>query len=110
MVFPNELRDIFKLQWPWNFAHECVRVINVSLYDFPLIGVKASPFYEEILSFVIGEKGNRITVEIIEFDIEEEEEEEAEIFFIVEDMPSFQGKGQEGFRAWIAKNLRLLSK
>ncbi len=21
-------------------------------------------------------------------------------------MPSFQGKGQEGFRAWIAKNLR----
>lgn len=45
-------------------------------------------------------------VEIIEFNIEEEEAEEAEIFFIVEDMPSFQGKGQEGFRAWIAKNLR----
>ncbi|UCG28654.1 MAG: energy transducer TonB [Bacteroidales bacterium] len=45
-------------------------------------------------------------VEVIEFEVEEEEAEEAEIFFIVEDMPSFQGKGQEGFREWIAKNLR----
>ena len=36
----------------------------------------------------------------------EEEEEEAEIFFIVEDMPSFQGKGQDGFRTYIAQNLR----
>ena len=43
-------------------------------------------------------------VEIIEF-AEEEEEEEAEIFFIVEDMPSFQGKGQDGFRSWIGNNL-----
>lgn len=45
-------------------------------------------------------------VEAIEFNIEEEEAEEAEIFYIVEDMPSFQGKGQEGFRQWIAANLR----
>ncbi|MFC2115741.1 energy transducer TonB, partial [Bacteroidota bacterium] len=37
---------------------------------------------------------------------EEEEVAEELIFFIVEDMPSFQGKGQEGFRSWIAKNLR----
>jgi len=29
-----------------------------------------------------------------------------EIFFIVEEMPGFQGKGGEGFREWIAKNLR----
>jgi protein TonB len=42
----------------------------------------------------------------IDFDVVEEEAEEAEIFYIVEDMPSFQGKGQEGFREWIAKNLR----
>jgi len=28
-----------------------------------------------------------------------------EIFFIVEDMPSFQGQGQEGFREWISENL-----
>jgi len=28
------------------------------------------------------------------------------IFFIVEEMPSFQGKGQEVFREWVAKNLR----
>lgn len=36
----------------------------------------------------------------------EEESDEEEIFIIVEDMPSFQGKGQEGFRSYIAKNLR----
>ena len=29
-----------------------------------------------------------------------------EIFFIVEEMPTFQGKGQEGFREWVANNLR----
>jgi len=45
-------------------------------------------------------------VEIMEYVEAEEEEEEAEIFFIVEDMPSFQGKGQDGFREYIAKNLR----
>ncbi|MFP4365781.1 MAG: energy transducer TonB [Bacteroidales bacterium] len=37
---------------------------------------------------------------------EEEEEEEAEIFFIVEDMPDFQGGGQDAFRTYIAENLR----
>jgi len=45
-------------------------------------------------------------VAVIDFDIQEEEAEEAKIFIIVEDMPSFQGKGQEGFREWIGKNLR----
>jgi len=45
-------------------------------------------------------------IEIMEYSEEEEEEEEAEIFFIVEDMPSFQGKGQDGFRTYIAQNLR----
>ena len=45
-------------------------------------------------------------VEIMEFTEEEEEVEEAEIFFIVEDMPSFQGKGQDGFRTWIGNNLQ----
>jgi len=44
-------------------------------------------------------------VEIVAYE-EEEEEEEAEVFFIVEDMPSFQGKGQDGFRTYIAKNLK----
>ncbi len=28
------------------------------------------------------------------------------IFYIVEEMPDFQGKGIEGFRDWIRKNLR----
>jgi len=45
-----------------------------------------------------------LAIEIVEF--EDEEEAEEEIFFIVEDMPSFQGKGQNGFREFIAKNLR----
>ncbi len=36
----------------------------------------------------------------------DEEEEEAEVFFIVEDMPDFQGGGQDAFRRYIAENLR----
>ena len=36
----------------------------------------------------------------------EEEAAEEEVFFIVEEMPSFMGKGQEGFREWIQKNLQ----
>jgi len=32
--------------------------------------------------------------------------EEEPVFFIVEEMPSFQGKGENGFREYIAKNLR----
>ena len=35
----------------------------------------------------------------------DEEEEEAEIFFIVEDMPSFKGQGLNGFRNWVMANL-----
>ena len=37
---------------------------------------------------------------------DEEESEEAEVFFIVEDMPDFQGGGQDAFRRFIAENLR----
>jgi periplasmic protein TonB len=37
---------------------------------------------------------------------EEEEVAEQEIFFIVEDMPDFQGGGQDAFRKYIAENLR----
>lgn len=37
---------------------------------------------------------------------QEEEATEAEIFFIVEDMPDFQGGGQDAFRKYIADNLR----
>jgi len=32
--------------------------------------------------------------------------EEEQVFFIVEEMPSFQGKGENGFREYIAQNLR----
>ena len=36
----------------------------------------------------------------------EEESDDEEVFIIVEDMPSFNGQGQEGFRSYIALNLR----
>lgn len=44
-------------------------------------------------------------VQMLDFDVEGEEQEEAEIFFIVEDMPDFKGKGLNGFRNWVMKNL-----
>jgi len=36
----------------------------------------------------------------------EEEAAEEEVFFIVEDMPSFQGGGSEKFREWILENMQ----
>jgi protein TonB len=60
---------------------------------------------EDELIIEDAEADQQMEIEIIEFG-EEEEVVEEEVFFIVEDMPSFQGKGQEGFREWIAQNLR----
>lgn len=60
---------------------------------------------EDELIIEDAEADQNMEIEIVEFE-EEEEVAEEEVFFIVEDMPSFQGQGQEGFRAWIAKNLR----
>ena len=51
------------------------------------------------------EADQTMEVDIVEFTGTEEVADE-EIFFIVEDMPSFQGKGMEGFREWIVRNLR----
>ena len=51
------------------------------------------------------EADQQMEVDIVEF-TETEEVADEEVFFIVEDMPSFQGKGMEGFREWIARNLR----
>ncbi len=51
------------------------------------------------------EADQTMEIEIVEF-AEEEEVEEEEVFFIVEDMPSFRGEGQEGFRRYIQQNLR----
>jgi periplasmic protein TonB len=45
-------------------------------------------------------------IEFSQMVMEEEEAAEQDIFFIVEDMPDFQGKGQDGFRQYIAENLR----
>jgi len=60
---------------------------------------------EDELIIEDAEADQQMEIEIVEFE-EEEEVVEEEVFFIVEDMPSFQGKGQEGFREYIAKNLR----
>ena len=43
-------------------------------------------------------------IQVVEFD--DEEEEEAEIFFIVEDMPTFNGGDQNEFRKFIQSNLK----
>jgi protein TonB len=60
---------------------------------------------EDELIIEDAEADQDMEIEILEFE-EEEEVAEEEVFFIVEDMPSFQGKGQEGFRSWIGVNLR----
>ena len=44
-------------------------------------------------------------IQILDFEVEDEEKEEAEIFFIVEDMPTFKGRGLLGFRNWVIKHL-----
>jgi protein TonB len=60
---------------------------------------------EDELIMEDAEADQNMQIDIVEFE-EEQEVAEEEVFFIVEDMPSFQGKGQEGFREWIAQNLR----
>jgi periplasmic protein TonB len=45
-------------------------------------------------------------IEIFEFAEEEEEVNEAEVFFVVEDMPTFQGQSSDAFRVYIQRNLK----
>ena len=45
-------------------------------------------------------------IEIFEFAEEEEEVNEMEVFFVVEDMPTFQGQSSDAFRIYIQKNLK----
>lgn len=51
------------------------------------------------------ESDQQMDIDIVDYSDGEEITDE-EIFFVVENMPSFQGKGQEGFREWIARNLK----
>jgi protein TonB len=44
-------------------------------------------------------------VEIDAFVVEEEEEEEEHVFVVVEDMPSFRGKGLDAFARYVQENL-----
>ena len=45
-------------------------------------------------------------IDIVEFDEEEEEVNEQQIFFVVEDMPTFQGQSKDAFRIYIQQNLK----
>ena len=45
-------------------------------------------------------------IEIFEFAEEEEEVNEMEVFFVVEDMPTFQGQSSDAFRVYIQRNLK----
>ena len=45
-------------------------------------------------------------IDFVPFQQEEEEASDDEVFFIVEDMPKFEGGGQEKFRTWIAQHLQ----
>jgi protein TonB len=45
-------------------------------------------------------------IDIVEFDVEEEEIDEEEVFFLVEDMPTFQGQDKDAFRTYIQQNLK----
>ena len=45
-------------------------------------------------------------VQEIDYEVQEEEEDAGQIFFIVEDMPSFQGGDVNNFRTWVADHLQ----
>jgi periplasmic protein TonB len=73
-----------------------VEILNIVQDDVEL---------EDELSIADQEANQNMVIEPIFFEQADEETAE-EVFFIVEDMPSFQGKGPEAFREYIAKNLR----
>jgi len=92
-----------------------VRVINAPLLKKEALRV----IYSSSNSWEPGKnKGKPVNVQLVvpiqfmlngdkkqEKPVTEEEIPEEEIFFIVEDMPSFQGKGLNGFRDWVINNL-----
>ncbi|MBU8893391.1 MAG: TonB family protein [Bacteroidales bacterium] len=45
-------------------------------------------------------------IDIVEFDEDDEEVNEMEVFFVVEDMPTFQGQSSDAFRIYIQRNLK----
>ena len=51
------------------------------------------------------ESDQQTDIDIVDYNDGDDVADE-EIFFVVEDMPSFQGRGQQGFREWIARNLK----
>ncbi len=45
-------------------------------------------------------------IEIFDFNEDDEEVNEMEVFFVVEDMPTFQGQSSDAFRIYIQRNLK----
>lgn len=45
-------------------------------------------------------------IQIVDFGDEEEQVNEQEVFFVVEDMPTFQGQSSDAFRIYIQQNLK----
>lgn len=52
------------------------------------------------------EANENMEIEIVEFEEVEEEVVEEEIFFVVEEMPGFNGEGTNGFLKYIGNNLK----
>jgi protein TonB len=67
--------------------------------------VKDNTQIKNELKVVDAESNQQMDLDIVDYSDGEEVTDE-DIFFVVEDMPNFQGRGQEGFREWIARNLK----
>ncbi len=61
---------------------------------------------EDELVITDAEADQNMEIDIMTFEEEEEATEDDIPFFLVEDKPSFQGQGQEGFRKWITENMK----
>jgi len=59
---------------------------------------------EDELILEDSEADENTEIQIVEFEEEEEEVNEQEVFFVVEDMPTFQGQGIEAFRNFCQSN------
>ena len=76
---------------------QTVEVINIVQDDVEI---------EDELILDDSEADQDTQIDIVEFDEEEEEVNEQEVFFVVEDMPTFQGQSSDAFRVYIQQNLK----
>ena len=99
-LLDSEALRVVKSSPKWKPGKQRGQVVNVA-FTFPVKFVLQEPGKTGP-----EEKAIPVEIKIQEKPVTEEEIPEEEIFFIVEDMPSFQGKGLNGFREeWIMKQL-----